>query len=100
MFTFTEFVYFYPADSLDNNQNANYEYYYLYYDEDGNVVDKSPPKAVTSSTASSNKAQEIPLVSTSVNSLSNSEETGDTPTIYAGLSKNSSAATSLGEEIL
>ena len=61
------------------------------------MVDKSPPKAATSSTASTNKAQEIPLVSTSANSLS-SEETGDTPTIYAGLSKNSTA-TSLGKII-
>ena len=85
-------------DSQNDNQNANYEYYYVYYDEDGNVVDKSPPKAVTSSstTTSTNKAQEIPLVSTSVNSLLDSEETGDTPTIYAGLSKNSTD-TSLGE---
>merc|ERR1712223_1910512 len=44
-----------------------------------------------------NKAQEIPLVSTSVNSLLDSEETGDTPTIYAGLSKNSTD-TSLDKE--
>ena len=88
-------------DSQNDNQNANYEYYYVYYDEDGNVVDKSPPKAVTSSstTTSTNKAQEIPLVSTSVNSLLDSEETGDTPTIYAGLSKNSTD-TSLGEIVL
>ena len=88
-------------DSQNDNQNANYEYYYVYYDEDGNVVDKSPPKAVTSSstTTSTNKAQEIPLVSTSVNSLLDSEETGDTPTIYAGLSKNSTD-TSLGEIFL
>ena len=45
-----------PDADLDN-KNSNYEYYYVYYDEDGNVVDKSPPKTV-------NKAQDIPLIST------------------------------------
>ena len=65
---------------------SQYEYYYVYYDEDGNVVDKSPPKNVDAT-----KLQDIPIV-TNNNVVSannpNAEQTGDTPTIYASLSNN------------
>ena len=66
-----------------------YEYYYVYYDEDGNVVNKSETPAA--SPVVKDKVQEIPLtpVQSSAhatkNGIPNSSDVkpGDTPTIYA-----------------
>ena len=40
---------------------TEYEYYYVYYDEEGNMVNKSPPKEIPEATL--NKIQDIPLAS-------------------------------------
>ena len=48
--------------------NPEYEYYYVYYDEDGNVVEKSPPKVIESAVLNGDKVQEIPLVSSTTSS--------------------------------
>ena len=66
-----------------------YEYYYVYYDEDGNIVNKNQTPAAAP--AIKDKVQEIPLSSvelvkqTNENVIpsSNDEKPGDTPTIYA-----------------
>ena len=65
-------------------KNKDYEYYYVYYDEAGNVVEKSPPKTIIHSAVLDDKTQEIPLVY-SQDASNALPETGDTPTIYAGM---------------
>ena len=40
--------------------NDNYEYYYVYYDEEGNVLDKSASVGATT-IASENKLQDLTL---------------------------------------
>ena len=74
--------------------NPEYEYYYVYYDEDGNVVEKSPPKVIESAVLNGDKLQEIPLVSSTTTSTTtkntlNTNQLGDTPTIYASLGESS-----------
>jgi len=72
--------------STDATKNADYEYYYLYYDEDGHIVGNnsatpSKAEAETAEPAGQNsKLQEIALQAASSNA---DEKTGDTPTIYA-----------------
>ena len=76
--------------------NPEYEYYYVYYDEDGNVVEKSPPKVIESAVLNGDKVQDIPLVSSTTSSTTtkntaslNTNQLGDTPTIYASLGESS-----------
>ena len=76
--------------------NPEYEYYYVYYDEEGNVVEKSPPKVIESAVLNGNKVQDIPLVSSTTTSTTtkntaalNTNQLGDTPTIYASLGETS-----------
>ena len=84
--------------SIDTNEvgtNPDYEYYYVYYDEQGNIVEKSPPKVIESATLNGNKVQDIPLVSSTTTSTTtkntlNTNQLGDTPTIYASLGEESS----------
>ena len=45
----------------DEESSTEYEYYYVYYDEEGNMVNKSPPKEIPEATL--NKIQDIPLAS-------------------------------------
>ena len=85
------------VDSAGTNEKEDeevYEYYYVYYDEDGNIVNKNQTPAAAP--AIKDKVQEIPLNSGPGNSVeltkqtnlnvvptSNDEKPGDTPTIYA-----------------
>ena len=86
----------------EKKPTTEYEYYYVYYDEEGNVLDKSPPKTIHSATL--NKIQDIPVSASSTTSttnkiptLNNHVQTGDTPTIYAQLSEDENESSSGGE---
>ena len=67
-------------------EDEAYEYYYVYYDEAGNIVNKSGKDASIPSLAAApvqtgqNKVQEITIESPMV---SDDKKPGDTPTIYA-----------------
>jgi hypothetical protein len=66
----------------------------MYYDEAGNVIEKSPSVGATT-IASENKLQELTLneaidpvaalAAANAAAIANGALTGDTPTIYAGL---------------
>jgi hypothetical protein len=84
--------------------NAAYEYYYLYYDEDGNIVGNgsatpnktaalaASPAAVApiagagATSGQTNKLQEIQLKPQTT--VDKHAQTGDTPTIYAQINEN------------
>ena len=67
----------------ETGKKPDYEYYYVYYDENGNTVEKSPPKSEL------NKVPDTVVLATAPNpALPNPSvtgQTGDTPTIYASL---------------
>ena len=80
-------------DSEPNKTSGNtddiYEYYYVYYDEDGNIVNKT--QTPTNLPIIKDKVQEIPLTTLQSDKpaikngipSSSDEKPGDTPTIYA-----------------
>ena len=73
------------SDTKTNGDEV-YEYYYVYYDEDGNIVSKNQTPAALP--VIKDKVQEIPLSPVKLDTKnnipsSNDEKPGDTPTIYA-----------------
>ena len=73
---------------VDTEKSDDYEYYYVYYDEDGNIVNKTTEAATASpqpdtAPLNKNKLQEVTL--NTISTVSSDVQTGDTPTLYAGI---------------